>query len=236
MRTQSDAAASKIANDMENLAKTNTATQLSRKWWDIEATKSGKVVTSVSDALDSYIARTASGMATIGVNMALNLGRSTIFERYPEKVYAMQYSAIIDDRTTDRCLSLDGRVVKPWSAAFYDYSPPQHRWCRSVRVEILEEEEYKPDITGIPDSIKPTMSIDNTPTMTKPVLFKWSPAVSLVKQEIEQRKGELELLKSQDKYPNRQEAHEQRIQQLESSIAWLFSEMANIILAKELWL
>lgn len=51
----------------------------------------------------------------------------------------MQFSAILDDVTTDRCLSLDGRIVAPGSAAFYDYSPPQHYNCFDNKTEVYTE-------------------------------------------------------------------------------------------------
>ena len=144
--------------------------------------------------------------------------RVNIFEMYPEKIYAMQYSAILDDRTTDRCLSLDGRIVKPWSVAFYEYSPPQHYNCRSVWVEILEDEEFKPSIWGIPASIVPALTIDNTPNMSWPVMWKGSPALWILQQELDDIKGKLELLKAEGKNEFRQKQYQDRIDVLTKAL------------------
>lgn len=233
IKLQADALTNKIEADMVNNAKLTATSIISRKAGDIVATGKWRVGEAVKQSLDAYITKTASSVWTLGVTMAINLGRATVFERYPEKVYAVQYSAIIDERTTDRCLSLDGRVVKKWSKAFYDYNPPQHRWCRSIRVEILVDEEFKPSITWIPDSIEPTLSLDNTPVMTKPVVYRWSPAIPTIRQEIRERKAKLEELLKTGQYANRQEAHTNRIKDLEKSLEGLFSEMAREIMKAE---
>jgi len=44
---------------------------------------------------------------------AINLGREAVFEENTKEIYAYQFSAILDDATTDICRGLDGIVVKP---------------------------------------------------------------------------------------------------------------------------
>ncbi len=91
------------------------------------------------------------GLKTFFVIAAINTGRKSILEWYSDGIYAYQYSAILDSRTTDICKGLDWMVVKAWSSLFDEYSPPNHRNCRSIRVAIMEDEAFKPWIT---DSIE----------------------------------------------------------------------------------
>lgn len=83
----------------------------------------------------------------------LNLWRQVVFEQYPNDVYAFQYSAILDWATTPLCRKLDGIIVKPNSPEVKKYQPPLHWNCRSIWVEILKEETYKPAFTPV---VKPT--------------------------------------------------------------------------------
>lgn len=230
LRGQNDMIIKRIWDDMESVAKTAAYTIVNRNAGDIVATGPTRVNQAVTESLNSYIPKADGALNSLGLTMAINLWRATIFERYPEQVYAMQYSAIIDERTTDRCLSLDGRVVKAWSAAFYEYSPPQHYNCRSIRVEILDDEVFKPDITGIPDSIDPVLSIDNVPEMTKPVVAKNSPAIKMIQQEIEDRKAKNKEYEDSKTYPNRVKQNTDRINVLEKAIKWKFYEIAKSLL------
>lgn len=83
-------------------------------------------------------------LKTLFIVWSINLWRDTVFEQNPEQVYAFQYSAILDWATTDLCRSLDWMVVKPDSKERYKYNPPNHWNCRSIWVEILQEEKWKP--------------------------------------------------------------------------------------------
>ena len=84
---------------------------------------------------------------------AFNTGRLAVFERYKDKVYGFQYTAVLDRRTTNLCLSLNGRVIGPNDPDFFRLSPPNHVNCRSFWVEILKDEFIKPAIEPIPDTI-----------------------------------------------------------------------------------
>lgn len=236
MRVQNNALVAKVASDMEKTAQLTATQIIAKNAWSITETGIGKVKVGVSEAIDTFTTKVKNSFNTLTVTGALNLGRATIFERYPEKVYAFQYSAILDERTTDRCLSLDGRVVKAGSPAFIDYSPPQHYNCRSIWVGILTDEVFKPSITGIPSTIDPVLSIDNASKVTKPVsILKNSPAIAQIRNEIAEREAKLEELKKTGQFPNRQKDHENRIKQLKNSIKGKFKEHIKSELKKN-WL
>ena len=87
-----------------------------------------------------------------------NEARKIYFETDPiasEIVVAYQWSAILDDRTSDVCRMLDGKV---WEVGD-DYSdrvkPPAHFNCRSVIVPITKFEKYTvdaPPLSAIADA------------------------------------------------------------------------------------
>ncbi len=56
-------------------------------------------------------------------------------------VSAYQYSAILDDRTSDICAGLDGKIFKAGDEPI----PPMHFNCRSVLIPITKYEEYETD-------------------------------------------------------------------------------------------
>lgn len=218
MRVQNDAIIDKIAGDMEADVKLTASQSISRHGGSITATGAAEALSSVSTVLDKRIdgaMRTVQAIATTG---SVNLGRGSVFAKYPEKVYAFQYSAILDRRTTDLCRSLDGRIVKPGSGSFYNYSPPQHYNCRSMWVEILNDEEFKPDIDGIPSSIPASSSIGDYQKMKGPEILADSPAAKLVQQELDDRRAKLKALQESDTYPNRQKQHQDRITELEKAL------------------
>lgn len=84
---------------------------------------------------------------------ALNMGRTNLFNRdeYKGFIEAYQYSAILDDRTTDICETLDGRIRKDWGA----YTPPNHFQCRSILVPVTVLDEWDGKESTIPASAQP---------------------------------------------------------------------------------
>ena len=107
----------------------------------------------VEKAVENKLQKIITASGTQAMAGAFNTGRRTVFDRYSERIYGFQYTAVIDRRTTNLCLSLNGRVVAPNDPDFFRLSPPNHTGCRSFWVEILKDEFIKPAIEGIPDSI-----------------------------------------------------------------------------------
>ena len=84
---------------------------------------------------------------------ALNMGRTNLFNReeYKGFIEAFQYSAILDDRVTDICETLDGRIRKDWGV----YTPPNHYQCRSILVPVTILDEWDGKESTIPSSAEP---------------------------------------------------------------------------------
>lgn len=218
LRVQNDKIVDKFVTDMESAAASAVSQTVARHGGSISSTGTSEAVQAAADAVEKVVKQGKGALNTLSVIGTLNLGRSTIYERYPEEVVAMQYSAIIDERTTDHCLSLDGRVVKAGSPEFYLYSPPQHYNCRSIWVEILRDEDFVPEETGIPSKITPAKTIDTFEELIAPVVLPNSPAVKLLREEIDERKKKIEEYKDSGMYQNRIDTHQARIDALEQSL------------------
>jgi hypothetical protein len=119
---------------------------------------------------------------------------------------------------SDRCLSLDGRVVRPGSQEEQMYSPPQHTNCRSIWVEIMEGEIFPPDITGIPSSIDPVYDWRNSSELKVPVIEKGSFAIKVLQNEIAERQAKIDEYKQSGMYQNRIDTHQSRINDLNKSL------------------
>jgi SPP1 gp7 family putative phage head morphogenesis protein len=72
----------------------------------------------------------------------MNKGRKEFFDKN-ETVKAYQYSALMDDRTTEICSAIDGKIFDKDEAPI----PPLHFNCRSLLIPITEFEEYQIDET-----------------------------------------------------------------------------------------
>lgn len=70
---------------------------------------------------------------------AYNMGRIVELRRNP-LVAGVQYSAIIDERTTEVCQHLDGKVFKAGDSDLDALTPPNHYNCRSLLVPIMIDE------------------------------------------------------------------------------------------------
>lgn len=69
----------------------------------------------------------------------LNRGRKDYFDS-TDVVVAYQYSAIMDNATTEICAGLDGKIFEASSCPI----PPMHFNCRSTIIPITKYEDYKP--------------------------------------------------------------------------------------------
>lgn len=70
----------------------------------------------------------------------MNRGRLEAFES-SGVVTGYQYSAILDDRTSEICRGLDGKIFE----AGKEVVPPAHFNCRSLLIPITKYEEFEPD-------------------------------------------------------------------------------------------
>lgn len=231
LQVQREAVVSKIASDIDAKTKTTISEMAQKNWW-IKNVSAAVAVSTVSDMLKSIIDKATANIRTLAITGAINMWRWDVYERYPEKFESFQYSAILDDKTTKICMSLDGRVVKAWSPEYYKYAPPRHHNCRSIWVGIYKDEAFKPKITGIPSTIPADATIDLMTKLDAPVLLPNSPSIRIVKQEIDERQEKLDQLKKDWLYPNRQIQHQEEIDRLKKAISDKFYEITKTYLKK----
>lgn len=217
MRVGNDKLVEKLAADMENAAAQAVTQAAAKRGGSITQTGVAEAVGAAGASIDRIIEQAAQ-LRTLTLTGALNLGRASIFERFPELIYGFQFSAILDDKTTDTCLSLDGRVVAAGSPDFYTYAPPRHYNCRSIWVEILNEEEFKPEFDDIPASVPDNATIDVHKEMKAPEVKAGSAAARVLREELEDRRAKVEDLEASGKFPNRLASHKKRIAELEGQV------------------
>lgn len=110
----------------------------------INAIKDGKPLSTVIGVLDAE-GRELSDVsleryARTKFTEVMNRARIEEFES-SGVVGAYQYSAILDDRTTDVCATLHGKIFNVGDEPI----PPLHFNCRSLLIPITKFEEFKPD-------------------------------------------------------------------------------------------
>lgn len=151
-RAQSLEIENKIANETGTIWKEEAFLNIQK---GVEASI---IMQQVEKAMDQKLQKILNASISPAMGGAFNTWRLAVFETHPDKIYAFQYTAVLDRRTTNLCMSLNGRIVAKDDPDFYRLTPPNHPRCRSFWVEILNDEFVKPKIWKIPDSI----SRDNT--------------------------------------------------------------------------
>jgi hypothetical protein len=101
-----------------------------------------------SDAIDTLTAD-ASAVLMSGY---INNGRSTVFDRNADDIYALQRSELLDRATCNFCLSVDGRIVENDDP--FAQNSIFHSNCRGIWVAIMKDEAELPKIGGVPQSLR----------------------------------------------------------------------------------
>lgn len=106
-----------------------------------------EVMTRVNAALDSVDDVYAENVVRTNLTEAVNLGILSEL-RSPDLapfVAAVKSSSILDERTTEVCSFLDGKLFKPGDSALDELSPPSHFQCRRLLVPVLIDEQPEED-------------------------------------------------------------------------------------------
>lgn len=110
----------------------------------IQAIKDGKSIAEVVDIINQATKEKASTsletFARTKFTEVMNKGRIAFFQE-SGVVSGYQYSAILDDRTTDICRGLHGKTFKAGDEPI----PPMHFNCRSMLIPITIYETFEPD-------------------------------------------------------------------------------------------
>ncbi len=129
----------------------------------------------------------------IAVNGAINQGRRVTFQVYKDDIYALQRSEILDSVTCNYCISVDKRIFK--KGDLFTHTDGIHSSCRGIWVEILKDEREKPNIEGMPQSLRDRFETINVFKPPKnPIIKKDSPAAEFIRK----RKSKLSEMKLED--------------------------------------
>lgn len=85
-------------------------------------------------------------------------------------IYALQRSELIDEKTCNFCLSIDGGTFdKNDPITKIDNFCPN---CRGIWVEILDDEENPPKVEGIPQAVRDhvNLSTKEVTEMSEPII------------------------------------------------------------------
>jgi len=146
LTTRANAITGRLTNKLLDQAKLTVIQQIEQGTEVDDALKALETI--LTDEIQTSIGLTGS-VTTMG---GINQGRASVFDEYPEKIYAVQRSEILDERICNFCLSMDGRVVQKDDKIVKSGS--FHFRCRGIWVEILVEETDKPKIGGVPAQLR----------------------------------------------------------------------------------
>lgn len=173
----SDATRAIIQQEMLNGVKAgDTISDIKTNIWDRlvskgitskEAVQGVETDEAINNALDDLWVDTEAGAAAY----LTTLVRTNVFDAFNEGrfaeftdpalgdfVAALEYSAILDDRTTEICLSLDGSVWDTDNPLWDTYRPPNHYNCRSILIGITQVDVDRGEWDGTespPPSVEP---------------------------------------------------------------------------------
>lgn len=140
-----------------------------------------EIMIAVDRATFDLIEKLTQDTSDIVIGGGINQGRRAIQTNYSDKVYALQRSEILDGRICDYCLSMDGRIF-PKNHPFTK-NDIFHSNCRGIWVEILTDEQEKPEITLAPQSLLDKFGgqVNDLTQPNKPIVRKNSPAGQFAK-------------------------------------------------------
>jgi hypothetical protein len=144
--TQPNIIADKLTTDLLNTTKLTVLQQIQNNTPVDQGIKDLENL--LNDSIGSASALTSSVITAGGINM----GRQSVFDGNPDKIYALQRSEILDERVCNYCVSMDGRVVDKTDNV--TQTEQFHFLCRGIWVSIANQETEKPDITGIPTQLR----------------------------------------------------------------------------------
>ncbi len=168
--TQASIISDKMLDDILNETKLNVLSMIQQVTPTEEALQGLEII--LTDKIVNASGLTASAIVTGGINS----GRTDIFDNNEENIYAMQRSELLDARTCNYCISVDGRIVEKGDPI--TKIGQYHYACRGIWVAIGMAEQEKPEITGYPQDLR-----DRVGTLIE---FQQMPVARPLKQEDKQ--------------------------------------------------
>jgi len=110
---------------------------------------------SVPGGTMQQLRRNARTLVQTSTNHVSSQARNEVFKQNMDVIKAVQYVATLDARTTDICMSLDGRTFEVGTS---HPTPPMHHKCRSTIVPVLKSwKELGIDLKEAPEGTRASM-------------------------------------------------------------------------------
>ena len=144
----------------------------------------------ISKLILAWFATKLTDTASYAIAQAINSGRNSVWDDDD----VLEFSAILDARTSPGCSALDGKMMtwKEWQA-YPEYIPPRHFNCRSTFVKISDQ------------TPRADMTPPDNDTMTEIKRIQQTPKSELIKDGTLQgkmtKKGLLEMKSSEFELP-----------------------------------
>ena len=116
-----------------------------------EGLRNGKVMTDIITEIERNLTdeykKYSTTVARTSASDFYNTGRMNLFNgnQVSPFIEAYQYTAIIDQATTEFCNSHDGQIIQKGSPELSTVNPPNHYNCRSLLVPVFLGESQDPD-------------------------------------------------------------------------------------------
>lgn len=127
----------KVAGDMEDkLIKGIYNTLVEGFQADLKASE---IVDQIKSFLDTDREQYATTIARTNASTAYNSGRMNLFssDEVSDNIEAYEYSAIMDDATTEFCSDHNGEIIKVDDPELGRITPPNHFNCRSILIPVF---------------------------------------------------------------------------------------------------
>lgn len=148
--TQAQAIADKQQADLTFLVKAEVTKELrAAKLSETRELGIPDIMARIAGVFAAFTTSSVSTGIAVSLAGAINIGRGDSFGASSD-IDRMQYSAILDGRTTAVCKSLDSAVVSYEAYLASPWKPPVHFNCRSIWVAILKDDGFKPEFRPIP--------------------------------------------------------------------------------------
>lgn len=186
-----------------------------------KGTEVKKAIGRVSKVMDTTIKDLSQKTASILASGSINDGRRLTQKTYKNDIHGLQRSELLDNKTCNFCMSLDGRVFHVDDE--FTNENQFHTNCRGIWVEILKDEKELPSIDGAPQSILDRYdSINDFQQLKMPKITKDSVASDFVKEEYEKeisnRESKIAKYEKDGTYPNRVEIHKKAVKDMQKML------------------
>lgn len=118
------------------------------------------------------VRRQAATIVRTSVNHVANLAHEEVFKANKDVIKGVRWVSVLDRRTTDICISLDGQTWKVGEGQ----RPPAHHQCRSITVPVMEDwSKFGVDASKVPAATRRAMGGDVPANVTYQDWLKTQP-------------------------------------------------------------